>query len=164
MSPEKTLATASYSLTSPSSQGTLANIISPTAARTRKQRPDILLGPYIKDFLSGFFREKMSNSRDRTFCLGISTFFRGVPPRVGAAQRQKKMAFWLAFALFSTKLSAVFSGGTAGSSCPQCTHTRTHIHARAARRSPVAATAAAGAHLRRWALRKCAKDQHCKQW
>ena len=37
-----------------------------------------------------FFRKEMSNSRDRTFCLGISTFFRGVPPKVGAAQRQKK--------------------------------------------------------------------------
>ena len=30
---------------------------------------------YIKDFPSGFFREKISKSRDRTFCLGISTFF-----------------------------------------------------------------------------------------
>ena len=77
-------------------------------------------------------------------------FFGGVPPLVGAAQRQKKkMAFWLAFALVSTKLNAVFSGGTAASSCPQCTHTRTHIHTHAASRSTVAATDAAGAHPER---------------
>ena len=103
---------------------------------------------YIKDFPSGFFREKISKSRDRTFCLGISTFFAASRREATPRSAREFLAFWPAFALFSTKLSAVFSGGTAGSSCPQCTHTRTHIHTRAARRSAVAATVAAGVNVR----------------
>ena len=46
-------------------------------AQTRARYPT---RTYIKDPPTGFFFEKMSRSRDRTFCLGISTFFRGVPP------------------------------------------------------------------------------------
>ena len=111
-----------------------------------------------------FSRKNVKFARSHFLPRNLNFFSRRPAVRRRRAAPEKILAFWPAFALFSTKLSAVFSGGTAGSSCPQCTHTRTHIHARAARRSPVAATAAAGAHLRRWALRKCAKDQHCKQW
>ena len=48
---------------------------------------------YTKDFPSGFFREQKSRSRDRTFCLGISTFFRGVP-RIRRFERSMAACAW----------------------------------------------------------------------
>ena len=96
-----------------------------------------------------FFRKNVKFARSHFLPRNLNFFSRRPAEGRRRAAPEKKMAFWLAFALFSTKLSAVFSGGTAGSSCPQCTHRRTHIHTHAASRSTVAATAAAGAHLRR---------------
>ena len=61
-----------------------------------------------------FFRKK-SKSREIALIPHRKHFF--LAGRSDAAQRRKKMAFLLAFALISTKFSAVFSYGTAGSSC-----------------------------------------------
>ena len=58
---------------------------------------------YIKDFPSGFFSQKnVKIARSHSFCLGISTFFRGVPPKGDAAQRQ------ICFGLF-TRVCADFN-------------------------------------------------------
>ena len=122
----------------------MCNIISPTAARTRKRRPDILLGPYIKDLPSVFFRKKMSNSRHRTFCLGISTFFRGVPPRVGAAQRQKKNGVLARDRAVFNEIERGFLWRNRWLELPTM-HTQTHTHP----------------HTRREPLyRRC----HCRCW
>ena len=73
-----------------------------------------------------FFFSKKSRSRKIALIPHRNHFF---PVRRGdAAQRRKFLAFWLAFALVLLKFSAVFSGGTAGSSCPQCTHTHTYTY------------------------------------
>ena len=105
---------------------------------------------YIKDFPSGFFREKISKvARSHFLPRNVNFFSRRPAVRRRRAAPEKFLAFSLAFALFSTKLSADFSGGTAGSNCPQCTHTHTHVHTRAARCSAVAAAVAAGVNVRR---------------
>ena len=99
---------------------------------------------YIKDFPSGFFREKISKSRDRTFCLGISTFFRGVPPRVGAAQRQKKNGVLARIRAVFNEIERGFLWRNRWLELPTM-HTYTHTHS----------------HTRRAPLCRCC---HCRCW
>ena len=76
-----------------------------------------------------FSRKNVKFARSHFLPRNLNFFSRRPAVRRRRAAPEKILAFWLAFALISTKLSAVFSGGIAGSSCPQCTHTRTlHTH------------------------------------
>ena len=65
-----------YKLTSPRSQGTLANIFSRPATATGPVLAWACISITWKELPTNFFRKKMSGSRDRKFCLENAFFFR----------------------------------------------------------------------------------------
>ena len=74
-----------------------------------------------------FFSQKnVKFARSHFLPRNLNFFSRRPAVRRRRAAPEKILAFWLAFALISTKLSAVFSGGIAGSSCPDNAHTHSH--------------------------------------